>query len=313
MFDFSRDLLGLSLEGVKLDGAFDRMKATLSYQNYQEDGDRIRSNNQRNIDGFDVDTWGLACAVRQEGRRPHADVRNGLVPGFGGFVALQLRRKRHPEFGGHSRPRWRTTPRTTSAGSSCRTMGPEPFALPHRRTARHLRRRRCGPRRLRRRRPPPCRSPWKTIGSPWWARRAPSRNSATTARSTAACRRDSGSPDLRHLTRLDIARTNEFEVPSPGLDPEHANTFEVGVKGRGEIAFDVAYYYTLLDDIIIRRPTGVVTGGFTEAVKSNDGDGFVQGVDVAGRWIMNDHWSPAHDRNVDGRRVGSDARRRLRW
>ena len=37
-------------------------------------------------------------------------------------------------------------------------------------------------------------------------------------------------PNLSDLTRFDSARSNEFEVPSPGLDPERFISYELGVK-----------------------------------------------------------------------------------
>ena len=53
-------------------------------------------------------------------------------------------------------------------------------------------------------------------------------------------------PNLSDLTRLDSARTNEIEVPSPGLDPERTTSFEVGswltnLCGRPARGASVAY------------------------------------------------------------------------
>lgn len=99
-------------------------------------------------------------------------------------------------------------------------------------------------------------------------------------------------PNLSDLTRLDTARTNEIETPSPGLDPEHFLTYEFGVKSAYEI-FDLqlAYFYTRIRDMIIRTPTGAVIGGDNEVSKQNVGDGFVHGVEVAPRWRLHPDWT----------------------
>jgi len=88
-------------------------------------------------------------------------------------------------------------------------------------------------------------------------------------------------PNLSDLTRVDTARTNEFETPAPGLEPEDYLTFEIGAKGRFDRwSFQAAYFYTLIDDQIIRVPTGNVVGGDFEVTKLNGGDGFIQGIEL---------------------------------
>ena len=92
-------------------------------------------------------------------------------------------------------------------------------------------------------------------------------------------------PNLSDLTRLDSARSNEIETPSPGLDPEKFLAFEVGLKSRvGGLSGEIGYYYTLIDDMIVRTPTGRVIGGENEVTKQNVGDGFVHGVEVSLRY-----------------------------
>lgn len=92
-------------------------------------------------------------------------------------------------------------------------------------------------------------------------------------------------PNLSDLTRLDIARTNEIETPSPGLDPEYYTSFEVGFKGQGDnYGWQASYFYTLIDDQIVRFPTGVVIGANTEVTKANIGDGYVNGIELDGTY-----------------------------
>ena len=100
-------------------------------------------------------------------------------------------------------------------------------------------------------------------------------------------------PNLSDLTRFDSARTNEFEIPSLGLDPENTLTFEVGAKGRtSKQAYELSYYYTNIDDQIIRFPTGNVNMlGEFEITKDNVGDGYVWGVEYGHSWSFDEQWS----------------------
>lgn len=89
-------------------------------------------------------------------------------------------------------------------------------------------------------------------------------------------------PNLSDLTRFDIARSGEQEVPAFDLDPEQYVSVEAGAKARyGRFAAEAAYYHTLIDDLIVRVPTGASTPeGLVVVDKENSGDGFVQGFEV---------------------------------
>ena len=89
-------------------------------------------------------------------------------------------------------------------------------------------------------------------------------------------------PNLSDLSRFDIARTGEQEVPSFHLDPEHFVSFEGGVKTRhGRFSAEAAYYYTLIDDMIVRVLTGDRTpAGDVIVTKENSGNGFLHGVEL---------------------------------
>jgi hemoglobin/transferrin/lactoferrin receptor protein len=91
-------------------------------------------------------------------------------------------------------------------------------------------------------------------------------------------------PNLSDLTSSVEARSDEQEIPATDLDPEHFLSGEIGVKARFDrAAFAVSYFYTAIDGMIIRAPTGRVTaGGLREVTKRNSGDGFVHGVEVGG-------------------------------
>jgi len=92
-------------------------------------------------------------------------------------------------------------------------------------------------------------------------------------------------PNLSDLTRLDTARSNEIETPSPDLDPEHFVSYELGLKTRHEdFAAQASYHYTDITDMIIRQPTGAIVDGDNEVTKRNAGDGYVQGVELEASW-----------------------------
>lgn len=88
-------------------------------------------------------------------------------------------------------------------------------------------------------------------------------------------------PNLSDLSRLDSARSNEVEVPSPGLDPEWFYQLELGTKLEIEnLKLRAAAFITLLDGVIVRQPTGNMIGADFEVVKRNAGDGFTGGVQL---------------------------------
>jgi len=100
-------------------------------------------------------------------------------------------------------------------------------------------------------------------------------------------------PNLSDLTRFDGARSNEFEIPAPGLDPEHYVSFELGVKGRSDrFAVQLALFYTLIRDQIIRFPTGDTNAdGDVLVTKANVGDGWVYGVELGGSYRVAAGWT----------------------
>ncbi len=99
-------------------------------------------------------------------------------------------------------------------------------------------------------------------------------------------------PNLSDLSRLDIARSGELEIPTTGLNPEQFVNFELGLKADTEKwSANIAYFYTLIDDMIIRRPTGQLSGANRVVTKENGGDGFVHGIEIAGDYRFNPNWS----------------------
>lgn len=99
-------------------------------------------------------------------------------------------------------------------------------------------------------------------------------------------------PSLMDLTRYDIARSSEIEQISPDLDPERFIAYEIGFKSRIEkLVSQISYYYTSIDDMIIRTPTGKIIDGYTEVIKKNSGHGYVQGVEISETYYFMPQWS----------------------
>jgi len=100
-------------------------------------------------------------------------------------------------------------------------------------------------------------------------------------------------PNLSDLTRLDSARTNELEVPSPGLDSEEYVQFELGIKGRtNTFSLQSSLFYTLIHDRIVRTPTGATTPDGEEVItKSNVGDGYLWGLELGASWNFVPQWT----------------------
>jgi hemoglobin/transferrin/lactoferrin receptor protein len=99
-------------------------------------------------------------------------------------------------------------------------------------------------------------------------------------------------PNLSDLSRLDIALSGELEIPSTGLEPEEFVNFEMGIKVETKrFSGSLTNFYTLIDNMIIRRPTGAFVGPNRVVQKQNGGDGYVLGFEVAGTYRFDEHWS----------------------
>ncbi|MDD2601140.1 MAG: TonB-dependent receptor [Kiritimatiellae bacterium] len=99
-------------------------------------------------------------------------------------------------------------------------------------------------------------------------------------------------PSLSDLTRFDAARSKEFETPVTNLDPEKFMAYEVGAKLEADRAMlSAAYFYTDINDMIVRTPTGRMVDGNSEVTKKNAGKGYVHGVELAGAYEFIDCWT----------------------
>lgn len=93
-----------------------------------------------------------------------------------------------------------------------------------------------------------------------------------------------------------VFSTRIASIPSPDLDPEKTLSVELGPRWHSErFSASLAGYYTHLDDLVVSTTSGTVTipgqGVFDASVKSNDGKGYVTGVELAMAWQLADHWT----------------------
>ncbi len=99
-------------------------------------------------------------------------------------------------------------------------------------------------------------------------------------------------PNLSDLTRFDTARSTEIETPVADLDPERFVSYEFGIKSRfARLTSQATYYYTTLDNLIVRTPTGRTIDGLSEVTKKNAGEGYIQGVELAESLALTPEWS----------------------
>ncbi len=99
-------------------------------------------------------------------------------------------------------------------------------------------------------------------------------------------------PNLSDLTRLDIAASGELETAAPDLKPEHYVSYELGLKSDWRSgSAQVSYYYTDIDGMIVRTPTGNIVSGATEVTKRNAGNGFIHGAELSAMQELHPWWT----------------------
>ncbi|MAB59625.1 MAG: hypothetical protein CMO46_03660, partial [Verrucomicrobiales bacterium] len=96
-------------------------------------------------------------------------------------------------------------------------------------------------------------------------------------------------PNFSDLSRLDSARSNEIETPSPNLNPEKFVSYEIGSRFNNEkFQLGVSCFYTDIQDMIVRTPTGRMIENEFEVIKKNGSKGYVYGMELDGSYQIND-------------------------
>ena len=95
-------------------------------------------------------------------------------------------------------------------------------------------------------------------------------------------------PNLSDLTR-DTDFGGGQEIPAPGLDPEHYVQTEIGIKAQyDDLSLQSSTYYTFVQDQILRVPGG---GGGNVFPKQNSGDGFITGIELGAAYDLTPAWT----------------------
>ena len=99
-------------------------------------------------------------------------------------------------------------------------------------------------------------------------------------------------PNLSDLTRFDVSRSGEIEIPAPELEPEEFTSLELGTRlSIGDLTAYAAAHHTFIDGLIVRSPTGDTIEGMPVVTKENTSDGFVQGLELGGSWLLSERMS----------------------
>ncbi|MAG59082.1 MAG: hypothetical protein CMJ83_22575 [Planctomycetes bacterium] len=288
-FDWERDLLALVLEGVDLDGFFDAMRFRVSYQRVEEERDRVRGDGRRDRGGFEVDTLGFGVELSKDteiGRlTTGADWYHDFVDSFrddfdalGAFTGSAIQGPVGDDASYDLVGVFLQNEVELTDGLDLIVGGRFTFAAAEADSVED-----------------PNTGARISLADDWVSAVGSLRllwSPIEELRLFGGVSQAFRAPNLSDLSRFDGARTNEIEVPSPGLEPEDFVSFEIGARARfGGLTGSVSYYYTLIDDLIVRQPTGAMIGTDLVVRKRNGGDGHVQGIDLGLRYDLDDNWS----------------------
>ena len=268
----------------------DNLQATVSYQEQDEERQRIRSNDRWDIQGFDVDTIGVALQIRKEagahsiayGFEFYRDDVSSFKRGLAGDMVTVVESIQGPvaddatyrTYGLYAEDEITFTDRyaliaglryNLAEAEADKVQDPvtgTPFSIE---------------------------DDWsRVVGN---LRLRAFLDDAQAWQMFAGISQGYRAPNLSDLTRFDSARSNEFEVPSPDLDAEKLVSYEIGTKYSSATAgFGLSYFYSDIDDLIVRTPTGRVINGETEITKKNAGNGYVTGVEIDGHYLPFENW-----------------------
>lgn len=286
-FDQRRTLTYLRLQSEERGGAVDAYTVSLSRQVQSEDLDRLRVDNRRDLLGFDVTTWGASATLESGssvGRwvygadyyRDEVDSYSVRFKSDGSFNKRDLQGPVADDA---------TYDLVGLFVQDTVDIGPLAVTPGLRYTRAELQADKVT-------------DPvtdgattrdddWDTVVGSLRALQAMGERSAVYAGVSQGFR----APNLSDLTRLDTARSTEIETPVEDLDPERFVSWEIGGRLGGErVGLEAAYYYTHIEDLIVRTPTGRTVDELLEVTKKNAGDGYVQGVELVTNWRLADAW-----------------------
>lgn len=280
ILDQTRRLGYAQLEATDLEGFVTEMKASVSWQRHEEDQDRIRSDHRRDVQGFDLDSVGTSIQFSSE--LPVGDLLYGAS--YYRDTADSFRRDFHAD-GSFNQDQIQgaigddATYDLAGAFLQDRIPVTDQFEvlLGGRYT---FARADIG------KVEDPTTGAAISINEDWHDYSASIRGIWDLTGDESAIFYGGASqgfraPNFSDLSRLDTARSNELETASPSLDPEQFVTYELGTRvTRDRFSGGVALYYTDIEDLIVRTPTGRIIDGDSEVTKRNGASGYVYGIEL---------------------------------
>lgn len=284
VFDQDRTLTYLRLAHVDRGGAVDAYSLTFSRHQQGEDLDRVRANGRQDLQGFDVETWGVAFTLESEsaiGRWVYgADYYRDLVDSYSVRIDPEAAPKRGRQgpvaddatydlVGVFVQNTVDISGAEITPGLRYTYVGLDADKVD--------------------KRPEGISDHWDAlVGS---LRALIPLDGGRTHNLFAGVAQGFRAPNLSDLTRLDFARSNEIETPVDDLKPERFVTADFGWRRATEQwRAEVAYFYTWIEDLIVRTPTGERVEDLLEVTKKNASEGWVHGVELSGMVKLAEEW-----------------------
>lgn len=266
--DQERELFYVKLEGKELNGVIDNANFTLSYQNQNEQRYRLRTNNREDQRGVDVNTLGLNINVDKT--FDHSYLLVGIESYFDNVSSFSSRNSIQGPVADDASYDWHglygmqtfflSQHTNVDVGLRWNYMAVEANEVSDPTSGAQIQ----------------IKDNWQNlIGNIRLNHQiVPNKQSVFIGLSQGF-----RAPNLSDLTRFDSARSNEFEIPSPELEPEHYLTLDTGIKYRSQtLDYNIALYYTHIKDQIQRVPTGIINAdGEFQITKFNIGEGYAYG------------------------------------
>lgn len=96
-------------------------------------------------------------------------------------------------------------------------------------------------------------------------------------------------PNLDDLSGNRTSLASTTGLGSVNVSPEKYVTYEIGTRHTTErTSFNAAIFYTDVQDLIVGVPVALGSG---TSVATNDGDGYIYGVELEGAWKIDEQWT----------------------
>ena len=307
--DQKRQLNYIKLHGYELSSAIDAATLTLSHQQWQEDGDRVRSSGKRIDDFFDSNMYGIDLQIESHfhdiyftyGVDYYQDNVDSGRTDFSTDGSIDKVRIQGPigdnaqfgVFGTYVQAQFDATDSlkiNLSSRYSYIDADIGRYEDPDTNTAASFQ------------------NHWDNISSAIRASYALDNNGRKSI--WAGISQSFRAPNVADLSRFGGSRSNETEVAATQLDPEKFLSYETGFKFNNSsktLSINGTYYYTDIKNFIASTPTGNIVGGLTEVSKQNSANGHIHGIEFDLNYLWNKNWSTRADITwLEGKLTRSD-------